>query len=76
MLDNISLVFLLLSCAVSFGLGRLFVHFRDKKRKAAKDLADVQAERVRRELPPEPPSKNKAKRKRQLLQQGKDAESS
>ena len=73
MLDNISLVFLLLSCAVSFGLGRLFVHFRDKKRKAAKDMAEAQAERARRELPPEPPSKNKAKRKRQLSQQGKDA---
>ena len=75
MLDNISLVFLLLSCAVSFGLGRLFVHFRDKKRKAAKDKAEAQAERARRALPPEPPSKNKAKRKRQLSQQGKDAES-
>lgn len=73
MLDNTSLVFLLLSGAVSFGLGRLFVHFRNQKRKAAKDEADARAERVRREMPPEPPSKNKAKRKRQLSQQGKDA---
>ena len=73
MLDNVSLVFLLLSCAVSFGLGRLFVRFRDKKRKAVKDQADAQAARARRERPPEPPSNNKAKRKRQLQQKGKDA---
>ena len=72
MLDNSSLVFLLLSCAVSFGVGRLFVHFRDKKRKAAKNQNEATAERARRELPPEPPSKNKAKRKRQRSQQGKD----
>ena len=72
MLDNISLVFLLLSCAVSFGVGRLFVHFRGKKRKAAEYEADARVERARRELSPEPPSKNKAKRKRQRSQQGKD----
>ena len=74
MLDNISLVLLILSCAVSFGLGRLFVHFRNKKRRAAAVKAAVLAEQARRALPPEPPSKNKAKRKRQLAQQGKDVD--
>ena len=70
MMDNTAWVILLISCAISFGLGKTIVYFRDKKRQAAKDKAPAEAARVKREKPPEPPSKNKSKRKRQL--QGKD----
>jgi hypothetical protein len=73
MFENINLVLLVLSCAVSFGLGRLFLHFRNKKRRAAAFESAALAEQARRSLPPEPPSKNRAKRKRQMAQQGKDA---
>ena len=70
MIDNIGLVLLLVSCAISFGLGKTFVYFRNKKRQAIKDQALLAAERLRREQPPEPPSTNKSKRKRQLQGKG------
>lgn len=70
MMDNTAWVILLISCAISFGLGKTIVYFRDKKRQAAQDKALAEAELLRSEQPPEPPSKNKSKRKRQL--QGKD----
>lgn len=67
-METSAVVFLVISCAVSFGLGRLFVHFRDKKRKEKLQAREAEALRNR---PPEPESLNKAKRKRQLQQQGK-----
>ena len=70
MMDNTAWVILLISCASSFGLGKTIVYFRDKKRQVAKDKALAEAARLRRDQPPEPPSKNKSKRRRQL--QGKD----
>ena len=70
MIDNIGLVLLLVSCAISFGLGKTFVYFRNKKRQAIKDQALLMAERLRREQPPERPSTNKSKRKRQLQGKG------
>ena len=70
MIDNIGLGLLLVSCAISFGLGKTFVYFRDKKRQAIKDQALLVAERLRREQPPERPSTNKSKRKRQLQGKG------
>ena len=70
MIDNIGLALLLVSCAISFGLGKTFVYFRDKKRQAIKDQALLVAERLRREQPPERPSTNKSKRKRQLQGKG------
>ena len=70
MIDNIGLALLLVSCAISFGLGKTFVYFRDKKRQAIKDQALLVAERLRREQPPETPSTNKSKRKRQLQGKG------
>ena len=62
-LETSSLVLLVVSCAISFGLGRTFVHFRDKKRKA--QALERQAQTLR-DRPAEPESKNKSKRKRQL----------
>ncbi|SDN12766.1 hypothetical protein [Polaromonas sp. JS666] len=67
-METPALIFLVVSCAISFGLGRLFVHFRDKKRKKVAEEREAQALRNR---PPEPESLNKAKRKRQLQQAAK-----
>jgi hypothetical protein len=67
-MDASSIVFLIVSCAVSFGLGRTFVHFRDKKQREAAHKREAQ---VLREKPVEPESKNKSKRKRQLQERNK-----
>ena len=72
MIDNAGLVLLLVSCAISFGVGKIFVHFRNKKRQAATDKAALAAERLRRAQAPEPPSRNKSKRKRQQQQDHQD----
>ncbi|MGH8831145.1 MAG: hypothetical protein ACREXV_08625 [Polaromonas sp.] len=71
-MDTSSIIFLVISCAVSFGLGRTFVHFRDKKRRKHAQELEAQALRDR---PVEPESLNKAKRKRQLQQLEKEAKS-
>ena len=65
-METSSIILLAISASVSFALGRTVVHFRNKKRKAEKDLADQQAARALRDAPPGPESKNKAKRKRQM----------
>lgn len=71
-IETSSIVLLAVSCAISFGLGRTFVHFRDNKRKKAQDAVNAKAAQVLRDLPPGPESRNKSKRKRQQLeQQGK-----
>ena len=69
-METSAIIFLVVSCAVSFGLGRLFVHFRDKKRKEKLQAHKAEALRNR---PAEPESLNKAKRKRQLQQLEKEA---
>ena len=68
-MDTISIVFLVASCTVSFALGRTFLHFRNKKRQAHQHQALQRLAQAKRNAPPEAASKNKAKRKRQLLQQ-------
>jgi cell division protein FtsN len=65
-------ILLVISAAISFGIGRLFVYFRDKKRKAATDEAQKRAALVLKDQPPEPESRNKAKRKRQLRDANRD----
>ena len=65
-MDTPGIILLVVSAAISFGLGRLFVHFRDKKRKATHEAALKRAAQALRDGPPEAASKNKAKRKRQL----------
>ena len=64
-METESVILLSISAAASFGLGRLFMHFRDKKRKKQ---AQERAAQVLRDQPPEIESKNKGKRKRQLQQ--------
>ena len=61
-----SIILLVVSASISFGLGRFVVHLRNKKRQSEKEQADKHASKTRRNRPPEPESKNKAKRKRQL----------
>ncbi len=68
-METSNIVLLVISCAVSFGLGRVFVHFRNKKRR--EKLLAREAE-TRRNRPSEPESLNKAKRKRQLQQLEKE----
>lgn len=68
-MDTPGIILLVVSASVSFGLGRLFVYFRDKKRKEKKEQALKRAAQALRDAPPEAESKNKSKRKRQLSQQ-------
>ncbi|MFZ2389066.1 MAG: hypothetical protein WAW69_14800 [Polaromonas sp.] len=64
-METSSIILLVISSAVSFGLGRIFVHFRDKKRE---EQAQERQARALRDRPPEGESKNKSKRRRQLQQ--------
>ncbi len=64
-MDTPSIILLVVSASISFGLGRLFVHLRNKKREAEKQRVQRLAQEARHNLPPEAESKNKAKRKRQ-----------
>ncbi|MCY1164636.1 MULTISPECIES: hypothetical protein [Polaromonas] len=68
-MDTPGIILLVVSASISFGLGRLFVYFRDKKRKEKKEQALKRAAQALRDAPPEAESKNKSKRKRQLNQQ-------
>ena len=55
---------LVLSCVISFTLGRYLVSSRNKRRqKKEMERADL----ALRNRPPEPPSLNKSKRKRQQM---------
>ena len=67
-METSSIILLTVSAAASFGLGRLFVRFRDKKKKK---LAQERAAKALRDQPPEIESRNKSKRKRQLQQMEK-----
>jgi hypothetical protein len=71
-MENLNIILLVVSCAVSFGLGRIYVHFRDKKRGKLRDELDARQAQVLREQPPGPESKNKSKRKRQQQQSRAD----
>ena len=70
-----SIILLVVSASISFGLGRFVVHLRNKKRQSEKEQADKRAVQARRNQRPEPESKNKAKRKRQLREGQRDAQS-
>ena len=70
-----SIILLVVSASISFGLGRFVVHLRNKKRQSEKEQTDKRAAQARRNLSPEPESKNKAKRKRQLRDGQRDTQS-
>lgn len=69
-MENSALIFLIISCAISFGIGRTIVYFRKKRREKIARQRELEALRNR---PVEPESKNKSKRKRQLQQLAKDS---
>jgi hypothetical protein len=71
-MENVNIILLVVSCAVSFGLGRVYVHFRDKKRKTLKDQLDARQTQMMRDQPVGPESKNRSKRKRQQQQSRAD----
>lgn len=71
-METSSIIILLISSAISFALGRTFVHFRNKKRKERALAREAQALRDR---PAEAESKNRSKRKRQLQQLDKEGKS-
>ncbi|MCY7370716.1 MAG: hypothetical protein LH479_07570, partial [Polaromonas sp.] len=73
-MENSHIILLFVSSAVSFGIGRAFMHSRGKKRRREAALAAARQAQLLRERPPEPPSSNKAKRKRQLQQQSRNAD--
>ena len=64
-METSAIILLVVSCAVSFALGRIFVHFRDKKRDR---LAREREAQALRNQPAEKASLNKSKRNRQLKQ--------
>ena len=70
-IETSSMAVLAISGAMSFGLGRIFVHFRGKKRKEAIRQAQERAAQALRDRPPEVESRNKSKRQRQLQQLAK-----
>lgn len=61
--ETSSIVLLTVSAAVSFGLGRAFVHLRDKKRK---QQALERETKILRDRPDETEARNRSKRRRQL----------
>jgi len=62
-MDIPNTIFLLITCAISFVLGRAIKNWRQKKREKEAESRRLEALRNK---PPEPESLNKAKRKRQL----------
>jgi hypothetical protein len=66
-METSSILLLVISSAISFGLGRTYVHFRDKKRREEAQARQAQA---LRERPVEAEPKNKSKRRRQLGKEG------
>ena len=71
-MENVNIILLVVSCAFSFGLGRVYVHFRDKKRKKLQSELAARHAQMLREQPAGPESKNKSKRKRQQQQSRAD----
>ncbi|MDO8717631.1 MAG: hypothetical protein Q7K20_01415 [Polaromonas sp.] len=71
-METSNILLLVISSAVSFGVGRTIMHFRRKKRE--KQAQEHQAQALRNR-PPEVESSNKSKRKRQLQQLAKEGKS-
>lgn len=71
-METSNILLLVISSAVSFGVGRALMHFRRKRREKQAQERQTQALRNR---PPEVESSNKSKRKRQLQQLAKEGKS-
>lgn len=73
-MDTSSILLLVVSASISFALGRFVVFLRDKKRNADKEKARLKAAQAQKSQPPGPESMNKAKRKRQLRDAGRQGD--
>ncbi|MES2192699.1 MAG: hypothetical protein V4454_21470 [Pseudomonadota bacterium] len=73
-MDTSSILLLVVSASISFALGRFVVFLRDKKRNADKEKARLKAAEELKNRPPEPEAMNKAKRKRQLRDAGRQGD--
>ena len=51
-METTSIILLVVSASISFGLGRFVVHLRNKKRQSEKEQADKRAAQAHRNLPP------------------------
>lgn len=69
-METSSIILLIVSAAISFGVGRTIRQFRKKKRD---NEAKARQLRALHDRPAEAESKNKSKRKRQLQQQTKNS---
>ena len=67
-METSHVIFLVVSASVSFAVGRTIMHFRKKKKADAAAKAQQQADRLLRDAPPGPESRNKSKRRRQARQ--------
>ena len=65
MMDNTSIVLLVITASISFAIGRLIMHLRKRKKAAQQRIVDQRAAQALKDLPHGPPSNNKSKRKRQ-----------
>ena len=72
-METSSIILLAVSASISFALGRTIMHFRNKKKNAAKEQAQQKTAKALRDGPPEVESNNKSKRKRQTRQIEKSA---
>ena len=67
-METSSILWLVVSASISFGIGRTVVYFRDRRRKAQKEEAQERQKQALRDAPPEPVSRNKGKRRRQQIE--------
>ena len=65
MMDTTSIVLLVVTASISFGVGRAIMHMRKKKQAAKTKLLAERAAQAARDAPQSPPSNNKSKRKRE-----------
>ena len=67
-METSSIIFLVVSASISFGLGRGIVYLRNKKRQSETEKVQQRRAQALREAPLAAEVKNKSKRKRQLVQ--------
>ena len=64
-METKNIILLVVTASISFAIGRLIMHWRKRKKAAQQRVVDERAAQAKRDLPPELPSTNKSKRKRQ-----------
>ena len=67
-METKNIALLVITATISFAIGRVIMHLRKRKKAEQQRSLAEQAQRALKDLPPEPPSTNKGKRKRQQLE--------